>query len=94
MGSLYIVSKTRRPDYIFPKVALTNEGVCAKCSQPYGWTVQYLRQFETPQSDIEDSETRATAYFLEYRQAGIGHCCADREHRHFISQALGMVTYS
>ena len=93
MGSLYVISKPRRPDYIFPCSFLTNTGICRKCGQPYSWTVQFLRQYGQPQTEVEDRETRATALFLEYRRDGIGHCCAEPEHRHYISQNLGMVVY-
>ena len=66
---------------------------CRKCGKPYSWKVSFLRQFKKPQSEDEDNRTRAMVLFAEYRDKGIGPCCAKPEHRNFISRYCGAVTY-
>jgi hypothetical protein len=75
------------------KAELTNAGFCRKCGRYYKWTVQWLEQFEKPDTEKEDRQTRAMALFMEYKEKHVGHCCADREHRVFIKNNVGQVIY-
>ena len=75
------------------KQELINEGTCRKCGQPYKWRVQNLRQFGDIYTEDEYNQTRAMALFEEYRQKGIGYCCAAKEHRTFIANNVGAVVY-
>jgi hypothetical protein len=72
---------------------LTNEGFCRKCGMWHKWTVQALQQFNTPDTEKQDRATRAMNLFLEYKDKHIGHCCCLREHRTFIRDNVGAVTY-
>lgn len=91
---LYICTKKKRPDLILPRAALTNATICRKCGKPYSWKVQAMRQFEKPSTDEQDLSTRAAALWEEYRQRGIGPCCAHPEHRNFIARHAGLVVYN
>lgn len=93
MSGLYICTKRKRPDLIYPKSILINRDVCRRCGEPYSWQIGQGRQYENPTSEEQDNRTRAAALFAEYRKRGIGPCCANPEHRNFISQHSGMVIY-
>lgn len=81
-------------DRMAKKAELTNAGKCNYCNQYYSWKVQQLQQFERPNSEKEDNQTRAMALFEEYRLKGVGPCCASPEHRKFISDNVGLVIYN
>jgi len=95
----YIVQKPQIITRHAKKEELINEGQCKKCGKYYRWKVQRLSQYESPDTDSQDRATRAMALFKEYnvnsesRLSGIGHCCAEREHRIFIKDNTGMVIY-
>ena len=72
---------------------LVNVGICRKCGRYYKWTVQRLQQYNKPETEQEDNHTRAMALFKEYKDKGIGYCCCEREHRTFIRDNVGAVTY-
>jgi hypothetical protein len=72
---------------------LVNSGLCRKCGRWYKWTVQHLEQHQKPETEQQDNYTRAMALFQEYKDKHIGHCCAEREHRIFIRDNVGAVTY-
>lgn len=72
---------------------LVNAGVCSKCGRQYSWKVQFLRQYAKAESEEEYNRTRAMQLFKEYRERGIGHCCASKEHRSFIAKNTGAVLY-
>jgi hypothetical protein len=98
---IYIASRPKKRiiTAFAKKPDLTNEGNCKKCGRYYKWKVQKLEQHEKPDSEEEDRQTRAMQLFLEYKHgsdsqlSGIGHCCAEREHRIFIRDNVGAVVY-
>jgi len=94
MPGIFICTKKKRPDLILPKAALTNANICRKCGKPYEWKVQSMHQKERPTTEREDNRTRAAALWMEYRQKGIGPCCAHPEHRNFIARYAGLVVYN
>ena len=72
---------------------LVNTGLCRKCGRFYKWTVQHLQQHQKATTEQQDNCTRAMALFKEYKDNHVGHCCAEREHRTFIRDNVGAVTY-
>lgn len=95
----YIVQRPQIITRTAKKDELTNEGICRKCGRYYKWTVQRLAQYDRPDTETQDNATRAMALFKEYNKdsdsklSGIGHCCAEREHRTFIKSNVGLVIY-
>ena len=91
--TIYIPTHKKMITRTAKRPELTNEGICRKCGRWYKWTVQHLEQHNRPDSEQEDNYTRAMALFQEYKDKHIGYCCCLREHRIFIRDNVGGMTY-